>query len=177
MELLEKIFVWIFGSLSGLVLAIVSCVALFYLFRWLLSRTSVHQTRQGLWHSFLSWLHGLRVFLISQWKRLGRRAKGYKRAARLYAALLFWGRHSGLPHLLSETPTEYGSRLKSRFPSLKKEIESITEAFNQEAYAETTLNEKQLSQVRFALRRMRSPIHWPSRLKNWFFRPQLSEAI
>jgi hypothetical protein len=87
-----------------------------------------------------------------------------------------WGRHSGFPHFLSETPREYGLRLKNRFPSLAKEIESIIEAFNQEVYAEITLSEKQLSQVRFALRRLRSPIHWPSRLKSWFLRPHLSEA-
>jgi len=177
MELLEKILLWIFGSLLGLILIIVCCVALFYLFRWLLSRTPVHQKRQGLWHSILSWIDGLRVFLLSCWIRVARRAKGYKGAVRLHAALLLWGRHSGLPQLLSETPLEYGLRLKNRFPSLKKEIESIIEAFNQEVYAETTLSKKQLSRVRFALRRMQSPLHWPSRLKSWFLQPQLSEAI
>jgi len=106
-----------------------------------------------------------------------RRVKGYKGAAQLYTALRTWGRHSGLPHFLSETPIEYGLRLKNRFPSLKKEVESIIEAFNQEVYAETTLGEKQLSQVRFALRRMRSPMYWPSRLKSWFLQPDPSEAI
>ena len=175
-ELFEKILVWIFGSLLGLILIIVCCVALFYLFRWLLSKTSVHQKRQGLWHSILSWIDGLRVFLVSWRRRVGLRAKGYKGAVRLYVALRIWGRHSGFPHFLSETPREYGLRLKNRFPSLAKEIESIIEAFNQEVYAEITLSEKQLSQVRFALRRLRSPIHWPSRLKSWFLRPHLSEA-
>jgi hypothetical protein len=175
-ELFEKILVWIFGSLLGVILIIVCCVALFYLFRWLLSKTSVHQNRQGLWHSIFSWMDGLRVFLVSWWRRVALRAKGYKGAVRLYAALLRWGRHSGFPHFLSETPREYGLRLKNRFPSLKKEIESIIEAFNQEVYAETTLSEKQLSQVRFALRRLQSPIHWPSRLKTWFLQPHLSEA-
>ncbi len=120
MELLEKILVWIFGSLLGLILIIVSCVALFYLFRWLLSRTSVHQKRQGLWDSILSWIEGLRVFLVSCWKGIGQRVKGYKGAVQLYAALLHWGRHSGLPHFLSETPIEYGLRLKNRFPSTEK---------------------------------------------------------
>lgn len=175
-ELFEKILVWTFGSLFGLILIIVCCAALFYLFRWLLSKTSVDQTRQGLWHSFLSWLYRLGVFLASSWRRFARRTKGYRGAVRLYAALLLWGRHSGLPHLLSETPREYALRLKNRFPSLKKEIESIIEAFHQEVYAVTTLSEKQLLQARFALRRMRSPMHWPSRLKNWFLQPDLSEA-
>ena len=177
MELFEKILVWIFGSLLGLILVIACCVVLFYLFRWLLSKTPVHQKRLGLWDSMLSWVRGLRRFLLSCWIRVAHRAKGYEGAVRLYVALLRWGRHSGLPHLLSETPVEYGLRLKNRFPSLKKEIELVIEAFNQEVYAETTLSEKQLSRVRFALRRMRSPIHWSSRLKSWFLQPHPSEAI
>jgi hypothetical protein len=173
MEFLEKILTWVFGGMLGLTILVISCVALFFLFRWLLSRTSVPQKSQGLWYSFLSWLDGLRVFLVSSWRRFERRAKGYKCAAQLYTALRTWGRHSGLPYFLSETPIEYGLRLKNRFPSLRKEIESIIEAFNQEAYAETALSEKHLSQVRFALRRMRSPVYWPSRLKSWFLQPAL----
>jgi hypothetical protein len=177
MEFLEKILVWIFGSLLGLILIIVSCVALFYLFRWLLSRTPITRRGHGTWYPILLWIEGLRAFLLACLKWMIRRVKSYKGAAQLYTALRIWGRHSGLPHFMSETPREYGLRLKNRFPSLKKEIESIIEALNQEAYAETTLSEKQLSQVRFALRRMQSPMHWPSRLKNWFLRPHLSEAI
>jgi Domain of unknown function (DUF4129) len=174
MEFFENILLWIFGSLMGLVLIVVSCIALFYLFRWLLSRTSVPQTRQGPWHSFLSWVYRLQVFLVSSWRRLARKAKGYKGAAQLYTALRIWGRHSGLPHLLSETPLEYGLRLKNRFPSLKKEVESIIEAFNQEVYAEIILNEQQFAIAESAWRRLRSPIHWPSRLKSWFLGPELA---
>jgi hypothetical protein len=176
MELFERILGWVFGGLLSLILLIVAGVALFFLFRWLLSRTPITQRRHGTWYPILLWIEGLRAFLLSCWKWMMRRVKGYKGAVQLYTALRMWGRHSGFPHFLSETPREYGLRLKNRFPSLKKEIESITEAFNQEVYAETTLSEKQLSQVRFGLRRMRSPIHWPSRLKSWFLRPGPSET-
>jgi hypothetical protein len=174
MEFFEKILAWIFGSLMGLILVVVSCIGLFYLIRWLLSRTPVPQTRQSSWHLFLSWLYGLRVFLVSSWRRLAHRAKGLKRAAELYTALRIWGRHSGLPHLLSETPLEYGFRLKHRFPSLKNEVELIIEAFQQEVYAEIILDEQQLTIAKSAWRRLRSPIHWPSRLKSWFLGPELS---
>ena len=175
-EFFEKILVWIFGSLLGMILIIVCCVALFFLFRWLLSRTPITQRRQGTWYAILLWIEGLRTFLLACWKWMVRSIKGYKGAAQLYTALRTWGRHSGLPHFLSETPMEYGLRLKNRFPSLKKEVGSIIEAFNQEVYAETTLSEKQLSQVRIGLRRMRSPIHWPSRLKSWFLQPDPFET-
>jgi hypothetical protein len=170
-ELLEKILGWGLGGLLGLTLLIIFGLAVFYLFRWLFSRTPIHQRRQGSWHLILLWVERLRVFLLSCWRGMARRVKGYKGAAQLYTALLSWGRHSGLLHFLSETPTEYGLRLKYRFPSLKKEIELIIEAFNQEIYGEIILNEQQLAMTQSALRRLWSPLHWPSRLKTWFLQP------
>ena len=170
-ELLEKILAWVFGGLLGLIVLIVAAVALFFLFRWLLSRTSITQEKQGLWDSILSWIDELRIFVVSCWKWIIRKAKVYRGAAQLYMALLKWGCHSGLPHLLSETPIEYGLRLKNRFPSLKGEIGLIIEAFNQEVYGEIILSEQQWVEAMSAWRRLRSPLHWPSRLKNWFPQP------
>jgi hypothetical protein len=172
MEFLEKILVWIFGSLLGLILIIVCGVVLFYLFRWLLSRTSVSRRRQTTRHLISLWLERLRILLASCWTWIIRRVKGYEGAVQLYTALRIWGRHSGLPHLLSETPIEYGLRLKHRFPSLKGEIELIIRAFNQEVYGETILTDRQWAEARSAWRRLRSPRHWPSRLMSWFLRPQ-----
>jgi hypothetical protein len=177
-ELLEKILAWVFGGLLGLVVLIICGLALFFLFRWLFSRTPVTQRRQGTGYPILWWIERLRVFLLSCWEWMIRRGRGNKGAVRLFTALLSWGRHSGLPHFLSETPREYGLRLKHRFPSLKRDIESITEAFNQEVYGEIILNEQQLAIAESAWRRLRSPFHWPSRLKSWLLRPgDLSEAI
>jgi len=176
--LLEKIFAWVFGGVFGLMVLVISGLALFFLFRWLLSRTPIAQRKQGAGHPILWWIERLRVFLLSCWRWIIRRGKGHKGAVQLFTALLSWGRHSGLPLFLSETPREYGLRLKDRFPSLKREIESIIEAFNQEVYGEIILNEQQLAIVESALRRLRSPFNWPSRLKTWFLRPaDLSEAI
>jgi hypothetical protein len=177
MEFFGKILVWIFGSLLGVILIIVCCVALFYLFRWLLSRTPVSQRRQTTGHLISLWLERLRILLASCWTWIIRRVKGYEGAVQLYTALRIWGRHSGLPHLLSETPIEYGLRLKHRFPSLKEEIELIIKAFNQEVYGEIILTDRPWVEARSAWRRLRSPRHWPSRLKTWFMKPAyLSEA-
>jgi hypothetical protein len=177
-ELLEKILAWVFGGLFGLIVLIISGLALFFLFRWLLSRTPITQRRQGPRYPILLWIERLRIFLVSCYKSVIRRVKGYKGGVQLYTALLSWGRYSGLPHFLSETPREYGLRLKHRFPSLKREIELIIEAFNQEVYGEIILNEQQLAIAESAWRRLRSPLHWPLRLKTWFLKPtHLSEAI
>jgi hypothetical protein len=170
-EALEKILLWVFGSLIGLIALAAFGVALFYLFRWLLSRTSVSRKRQSPWYLISLWVEQLRIRLLSWLRRIGRRVKGYSRGAPLYMALLGWGRRSGIPHFPNETPKEYGLRLSHHFPALKREIESIIDAFNREVYGEITLNDQQLGQARFALRRLRSPLHWPSRFKTWFFRP------
>ena len=169
-ELIEKVLAWGILGLSGMVVLILSGLAAVYLFRWLFSKTSVSQRKQGPWDLFLSWAATLRLFLLSCWSKIVRKVKGYKRAAQLYHALLYWGRHSGLSHLLSETPAEYCSRLKHTFPALKREINLIIEAFHQEVYGEKALDEQQLAAIRSAWRRLCSPLHWPSRLKTWFLR-------
>ena len=176
MEFLEKILGWVFGVLLGLIVLIIAAVALFFLFRWLLSRAPVSQKRQTAWSLISWWVERLRIFLVSCWKWIIRKAEGYKGAVQLYTALLKWGDHSGLPHLLCETPMEYGLRLKNRFPTLKGEIGLIIEAFNQEVYGETILSEQQWVEAKSAWRRLRSPLHWPSRLKNWFPQPTYLSA-
>jgi hypothetical protein len=54
----------------------------------------------------------------------------------------------------------------------------IIEVFNETVYGEIILNENQLTTAQSAWRRLRSPLHWPLRLKTWFLRPShLSETI
>jgi hypothetical protein len=176
--LLEKILGWGLGTIIGLTILIIVGLAIFYLLRWLFSKTSVSQKKQSSWYLISLWAIRLREFLVFCWRKIVRRAKGYRGPVHLYAALLTWGRHSGLPHFLSETPAEYGLRLQYRFPPLKTEIELIIEAFNQEVYGEIILDSEQCAIAEFAWRRLRSPLHWPSRLKTWFLQvPPLSEAI
>ncbi len=45
-------------------------------------------------------------------------------------------------------------------------------ASNKEVYAETTLTEGEWVEAKSAWHRLRSPSHWPSRLKTWFLQPQ-----
>ena len=122
------------------------------------------------WNSMSRWLSRLFAFLLFPWGEIAGRARGHKNALQLYTALLGWGKHSGVPHLLSETPTEYGLRLKNQFPAVRKEVLSIIEAFNEEVYGEVILDEHQMAIAYCAWRRLRRPSHWPFRLKTWFFR-------
>jgi hypothetical protein len=172
-EIIEKILAWGLGSLLGLVVFGVSCLTLFYLFRWLFSRTSTRQKKQspGLWDMISLWVSRFQTFLVLCREGIARGLRGYHQAAQLYSALLSWGRRSGLPCSPSETPTEYGLRLKNQFPSLQREIAWIVGAFNQEVYGEIHLNSEQLAISQYAWHRLRSPYNWPSRLKAWFHHP------
>ena len=175
LELLGKILAYGLWVLLALVFIIIIGVALYYLYRWLLSRTPIEQERKSPRHLMLMWAERLRLFFHSLWRGLLRRIKGYKGAVQLYTALIIWGRRSGLPHFLSETPREYGLRLIHRFPVLGKDIELIIEAFNREVYGGIVLDENQLTMAHSAWFKLRSPLHWPRRLKTWFLRPQDQE--
>ena len=99
-----------------------------------------------------------------------------KGAVQLYAALLRWGRRSGVPRLASETPREYGLRLKRRFPAVTREVASIIEAFNQTVYGGIVLKDRRLASAQAAWRTLHSPLYWVQRLKVWFLGPGKDEA-
>ena len=121
------------------------------------------------WLLALLWAQRLWAALGMSFKWAVQRLKGYRDAVQLYQAFLKWGRRSGLPHLLSETPDEYGSRLGKRFPYLAGEIGGIVEAFKLVVYGELALDDAQMTMARLSWRKMRSPRYWPARLKSWFF--------
>jgi hypothetical protein len=174
-ELLEKIIAWGSLGLIGLLVLVVSCVGGWYLLRWLFSRAPGGERRPVQWNIFSWWAARLRAMLRFLWGKIITKVRRYKNAAQLYSALLVWGRRSGLPHAASETPREYGSRLRDRFPVVAREIVLIIHEYNEEVYGEIALDERRLTTVKLAWRRLRSPLHWPSRMKCWFLQPHEKE--
>jgi hypothetical protein len=170
-ELLAKIIGFGFLGLVGLILLVMMALGLWYLLRWLLSRSYSGEKREIQWNLLWLWAAKGWEFLLLWRDKVVHRLKGFHSAVQLYGAMLGWGRRSGLPRLLSETPIEYGSRLIEQFPAVKREIWLIVEAFNQEVYGEKALNERQLTKTQLAWRRLQSPFHWPSRIKSWFLQP------
>ena len=170
-ELFEKIISWGFLGLGVMIALIVCGLGLWYLFRWLFSRTAVREKSQIQWSLIFLWTKQLCRSLLLCWNTLVRWATGYRSVIQLYSALLTWGRHSGLPRFSSETPTEYCVRLGHRFPTLTREIGFIVETFNNEVYGEIVTEEKQFNLAKLAWQRLHSPIHWPSRFKSFFFQP------
>jgi len=95
--------------------------------------------------------------------------KRAENAAAVYAELLRWGHHSGFRLLSGETPNDYGNRLIQRFPDLRNEIAWIVDAFNKEIYGQVTIERHILLRLRSALRRMKHPRYWSSRIRTSFF--------
>jgi len=170
MELLEKVLGWGFMGLAALVGIIVCCLGAWYLLRWLFSRTSRSEEKHIQWNLIFLWASRLWAGLLFLRNKLVARLKAFKDAVQLYAALLRWGRHSGLPRSLSETPAEYGGRLKRQFPPLNEHIGVIVDAYNRQVYGEMVLDVSQLTAAKRSWGSLRSPWYWPSRFKSWFLR-------
>jgi hypothetical protein len=170
-DLLEKVLAWGLWGLSGLAVLALSGLAVYFLFRWLFSRTSVNPERQGSWDLFSSWAETVKAFIFACWNRVLHGRRGDRGASQLYSALLRWGHRSGLSHFQSETPAEYGLRLKHQFPVLEREIDWIIDAFHQEVYGGKVLAQEQWAAVQLAWRKLCGPLQWPSRLKTRFLRP------
>jgi hypothetical protein len=160
------------GVMLGLVLliALAFCIlGIWHLMRWLISRSPKKERKQINWQLVLWWAQRMRRALHSGFKWAVLKLKGYQDPVQLYHAFVKWGRRSGLPHLLSETPGEYSERLQKQFPSLTGDIGKIVEAFNLVAYAEVGLDDKQMTRVKRSWKRLRSFRYWPARMKSWLF--------
>jgi len=146
---------------------------------WLLKRNTMDKSQHGSLMLISKLLSMAAAICLSVWNGLLFLFKRIDSAAAVYAGLLRWGRRSGLPVVLGETPIEYGRRLYRHFPRLKKEIEMIIEAFNSEVYGNIVIDEKRLSRILAARRKMRSPRHWLPRLRAWFVQqpPQLQSSV
>jgi hypothetical protein len=160
---------WVLFGLVLLIGLIFCILGVWYLLRWLISRTTKEKGKPIDWKLMLWWAQKLWAAFGSGLKWVMQKFAGYRDPVQFYRAFLKWGRRSGLPQLLSETPDEYGSRLTRQFPSLNRDIGRIVEAFNLVVYGEVNLDDGQMTLVKLSWKRLRSARHWPARLKSWFF--------
>jgi len=164
MEMVGRILAWLFGTALGIVILVASAAAVFYVVRWLLSRTERRTgtgRRDSVSRAFLRFRNVLT--LLAGW--VLRVFRGHRTAADVYGALARWSRRSGIRRGGSETAREFSSRLSRLFPSLRDEIRSITEAFNRELYGEMATTGEEMALLRASRRRLAHPSFWPARLK------------
>lgn len=143
---------------------------LYAVFMWLFSKTPEGERKPSPAELFVSFFAGLRAWLVSFRRGILHLLTGYRAAVQLYTALRDWGRNSGMPNLMDETPTEYGARLSGRFPALAGEIRVIVEAFNREVYGEIAPDEQELAPAQRAWRTLASPRLYQARMRAWFAR-------
>ncbi|HOO90840.1 MAG TPA: DUF4129 domain-containing protein [Syntrophales bacterium] len=175
-DVLMRVMEWGFFGLLGVIAFGITVFCLWHLVRWLLVRTALVEKDKGSGSLISWWVERIKTFLRFCRTRILGRGKGGRRIAPLYAGLLAWGRHSGMQRSLSETPGEYGVRLKGQFPLLEKEIGLIIELYHKEVYEERDVTEAQFVSARSVWRRLRSPLNWPSRFRSWLFRPGITTA-
>jgi hypothetical protein len=165
-------------GLGWFLFGVIGVIALWffcYLIGWLMRRFLKRKTGDTSGLSTMDLISRILTMIgtvfLGVWNGLLSFLKRVDSAAMVYAGMLRWGRRSGLTAAVSETPIEYGTRLKHRFPQLNSEIEQIIEAFNREIYGQTPLDQAVLSGIQSARRRMRNPRYWPLRIKAWFAVP------
>ncbi|GAK59111.1 predicted membrane-associated HD superfamily hydrolase [Candidatus Vecturithrix granuli] len=174
--ILEKILGWGIGGLFVLIMVCMLGVGVWRLMQWLLSKTPVGERKPRQSGVLLAWLLKIPILLRLCWEWIFRCLQGYTTATQFYRVLDDWGKHSGLPRRPTETPSEYSSRLSRHFPAIQQEITLIVALFHQEVYGESTLDAQQVTMGSLALRQLRSPLHWPSRLQTWF-REETDECL
>ncbi len=167
-SLFSHIIGWGLVGLMGLLALAVLGLLLRYLLRLLLKKNSVEETEGPSTAWFSKLFNMLRLLPLRVWHILMAWVQDIDCAASVYVGMLHWGQHSGLEHLQSETPAEYGNRLKRHFPKLRPEIGMIVEAFNREIYGQIATGPDNLSSLRAARRKMKSLRHWPRRMKVWW---------
>jgi hypothetical protein len=155
------------------IIALMAVVILGYIMSYIAGRLFKKNIKEKGQPMSFAWLFKLLEELICMplriWDAFVHMLKGFDSAVPVYIGFLRWASRSGLAPISSETPTEYGNRVMQHFPNLKQEIEMIVEAFNREVYGLFVTDPKILAGILSARRRMRSPRHWPSRMKAWFF--------
>ena len=140
-----------------------------WLSKWLLSKTMEEKDRKGIWELLLLSIYSLKILLLTLWFRIFYNPDTSCAAERFYRRLLRWGRFSGLPHAVTETPKEYGIRLGHRFPRIKKEVRFIIHVHDEAIYGCIFPDGHQISRARLALRRIRNPLLWFARIKSLCF--------
>ncbi len=170
-EFLGQILVWVGWTIFALTLLVIVGGVLYFFVQWLFSKTERDEPGAPL-RPLPFWAEQVKRFSLWLRDRFRRMLTSGRGIIPIFAALQRWGSHSGLPHVKSETPAEYGLRLKSRFPLLAREIETIILAFNEQVYGGIFSTEQRLAMAASAWVRLRSPLFWPRRLKSWFFRHQ-----
>jgi hypothetical protein len=159
---------WLLIVLIAAVFLILAVYLAYRLFLRLMARTDAWAPRIRLLDQTLDWL--------AQWlARVVRWAvSAFSRRTGplgVYAGLQKWGRRSGLPRRLGETPREYGRRLSVALPRAAGEIEAVIQCLELAVFAARPLAQSDLKNLRQSWRHLVSPGLWTYRMRLWLRGP------
>lgn len=138
-------------------------------FKWFISKTEKENNRQRIWQLLLLLISSVNNLFSVLWIKIFSNINTSSTAEYVFKLLLRWGRLSGLKHSVFETPKEYGFRLRDRFPQIDKEIKLIIHLHDAAIYGFTFPDSYQISCVKLAMKRIRSPRLWFTRMKSLLF--------
>jgi Domain of unknown function (DUF4129) len=164
-------FGWVMAGLFVLTALVLCGFMIHQLVRWLLKKNAINRSQPQSMNLLYKVFSMMVAICLGVWNGLLFLIKKVDSAAAIYAGMLRWGRRSGLPAGLTETPIEYGNRLGYRIPELKEEIDVIVQTFCMEVYGNIMIDPALLSRARSARQKMRKPRYWVSRLRGWFVQP------
>ena len=156
----------IFGGLLVLCALGIVAFGIWRLVRWLLSVKNTGKEDNNNSIGIFAWLKEIPGILIFIWDWIDQVLRRKTEITEVYNALLRWGYYSGFKHGADETPSEYCRRLSLSFPDLHKDLTLITDLFHQRIYAEKLITQDQFQLAEQALKQIRSPFHWPVRLRS-----------
>ncbi len=162
-HLIEDALRWGMTALFVAILILSAGIFIYVLVGWLFSRSGSIEGRRKA--DGTGWLLRLWLFLSALVSGLRRYVNRRESAQTLYSSLQAWGKRSGLPPGVSDTPSEFAGRVGSAFPGLRSKVDTIVEAFNREVYGDMPVVGTGLAAARSSMGALRSPRHWPSRLK------------
>jgi cytochrome b561 len=140
----------------------------YMIFKFLMSKhpaAVVNKKETKLFFRLIHWLvavfNSFRLAILALTETVEDAKKGFTR-------LVSWGRKSGMPRLINETPAEYAARLGQQFIPLEDEINTIVHAFHLETYGEMSLEKARIHEVIAALKTIHRPCFWPLRIKSFW---------
>lgn len=169
---IDTVFQVLGWGMIGLICAGGVILAVYLAYRFflrLMARTGASAPRIRLLDQTLDWLsrwaaRAARWAVLACSRRTG--------PLEVYAGLLKWGRRSGLPRQLGETPREYGRRLSAALPRAAGEIGTVIQCLELAVFAARPLACDDLNDLRRSWRHLARPSLWTHRFRLWLRGPR-----
>lgn len=145
-----KIFLWLIYIVCSLAVIFIFYSLIKNLFKWLFKKSEKeisYNFNINLFKKIFAILLNIFFILIAFFRIIFHGKNNQKNIIYYFRFLLFYGKFSGHPILINETPNEYGLRLAGFNPVKKDDIFFIINNFNRYTFGKIHLDENSLKEV------------------------------